>query len=463
MTKGKPIPIPSPSRTPLSAREAAARKLADQAKRWPDFGLAPLLTDGLDSRDAALAHAIYDAGMRRWLTLEWLLNQFLEQPLSTMEPSLQGVLISGAAQLALFDRIPVHSAIDETVDLAKSMVRTGAGGLTNAVLRRVSESLGDRLAPSLPPAALDLPTDRLPLFDGGSITLNTLSLPDDFTARLGIATSNPAWLIRRWSARRPREEVLRLALHGLIAAPTILNTGHAAAPLPQSLSPHSRSGSHVFNGTREDLSSLLAERRDLWVQDPASQQPIAAASRLLKSHPSLIIDLCAGQGTKTRQLAATFPQSTIIATDTDERRLNTLSDFFAGHPRVQVIAPADILLKFHGRADLILLDVPCTNTGVLSRRVEARYRCDDDQLKRLTDIQKQIIADAIPMIVSRPSRGRILYSTCSLEPEENQSQADWAARWHNFKIAGFESLTPAGVPGGDAREYTDGAFWALLT
>lgn len=469
MDKGKHSDtIPVQAATPqgqFSARETAARKLAEHAKRWPDFNLAPLQTDHLDSRDAALAHAIYDAGMRRWITLEWLLNKFLEKPLTQLEPPLQGILISGAAQLVFFDRIPVHSAIDETVELAKNALRIGAGALANAVLRRVAEAVGERhlysVDTTITPTTSDLPLDRLPLSDGGSVTLNTLRLPDDWAARTGIATSTPAWLLKRWSARRARNQSLALAMHGLIAAPTLLNTRHANAPLPDSLTAHSRPRSHVFNGTREELSNLLAARHDIWVQDPASQSSIEEAVRKITTPPRLIIDLCAGQGTKTRQLAATFPSAQIIATDTDERRLTTLTNFFAGNAQVEVVAPADILLRFHGKADLILLDVPCTNTGVLSRRVEAKYRCDDEQLKRLTDTQKQIIADSIPLLRSRP-RGQILYSTCSLEPEENQSQADWAARWHNFKIAHHESLTPAGTPGGDPRGYNDGAFWALL-
>lgn len=415
--------------------------------------------DHLDPRDAALAHAIYDAAMRRWITLEWLLNHFLDSPLTSMEPSLQGVLLSGAAQLAFFDRVPVHSAIDETVELSKSLVRPGAAGITNAVLRRVADSLGDRTAD---PTEGDHPTDRLPLSDGGAVMLQGLSLPDEWRARLGIATSTPAWLLRRWAMRRPRNALRTLAMHGLIAAPTILNTRHAASPVPDTLSAHARNGSHCFHGSREQLAALLSSRTDIWVQDPSSQRPIVEAAARLDQPPSLILDLCAGQGTKTRQLAATFPKARIVASDTDDRRLRTLTDTFAGSEQVEVIAPSQVLLKYHGKADLILLDVPCTNTGVLSRRVEAKYRCDDAQLKRLTDLQRQIIADSIPLLRSRPSRGRILYSTCSLEPEENQAQADWASRWHPFRIAGFDGVDPTGTPGGPACDYTDGSFWALL-
>jgi 16S rRNA (cytosine967-C5)-methyltransferase len=98
---------------------------------------------------------------------------------------------------------------------------------------------------------------------------------------------------------------------------------------------------------------------------------------------------------------------------------------------------------------------------VLARRVEAKYRCDEEQLARLVGIQKQIFADSIALLRSKP-RGRILYSTCSLEPEENQSQADWAARWHNLKVIAFESHTPTGLPCEDTAAYADGAFWSLL-
>jgi 16S rRNA (cytosine967-C5)-methyltransferase len=443
---------------PASAREAAARKLGDQAKRWPDFGLAPMLVDGLDDRDAALAHAIYDAGMRRWLTLEWLLDRFLEVPLSRMEPSLQGVLVSGAAQLVLFDRIPVHSAIDETVDLARKLVREGASGLCNAVLRKVAEAVGDRTTTG---GTVEVTSDRLPLSDGGSVALKDVKLPEDRLSRLGIATSHPAWLLKRWAMRRPFEQVQKLALHSLVNAPTIVNVAYATEKLPGLLSAHGVKGSRVFTGLRSELSTLLESRRDLWVQDSASSRPIAGAGKHLDIRSGLIIDMCAGQGTKTRQLAAAFPGALIVATDTDDRRLMRLAETFAGDARVEVVRPQDVLMRFHGRADLVLLDVPCTNTGVLARRVEAKYRCDDEQLKRLVDIQKQVIADSMALIRSKP-RGRILYSTCSLEPEENQSQADWASRWHSLKVIAFESHTPTGLPGEDAAGYADGAFWSLL-
>src|SRR5262249_2746188 len=147
-------------------------------------------------------------------------------------------------------------------------------------------------------------------------------------------------------------------------------------PVPESLAPHDQHGSHLFTGSRAELVALLDSRCDLWVQDPASSRAIASVAHL---RPSLVIDFCAGQGTKTRQLAATFPEVQIIATDTDAARYETLRTTFRHAARVRVVRPETLLSEFAGRADLILLDVPCSNTGVLARRVEARYRCGRDQ------------------------------------------------------------------------------------
>jgi 16S rRNA (cytosine967-C5)-methyltransferase len=171
------------------------------------------------------------------------------------------------------------------------------------------------------------------------------------------------------------------------------------------------------------------------------------------------VDLCAGQGTKTRQLAAVFPTAGIIATDVDGARYRTLADFWRGNERVRVLPIDDAIRDASGRADLVLLDVPCSNTGVLARRVEAKYRCGRAQLDRLIAIQRQIIDRAVPLL--SPS-GRLLYSTCSIDADENHDQAEWAHQRHGLAIASTSSLLPRGLPGDDPTTYHDGSFSAVL-
>jgi 16S rRNA (cytosine967-C5)-methyltransferase len=124
---------------------------------------------------------------------------------------------------------------------------------------------------------------------------------------------------------------------------------------------------------------------------------------------------------------------------------------------------AEVRLEGAGTADLVLLDVPCSNTGVLPRRPEARYRFSADSLASVAGVQRQIIADSIPLLIDTPGRrGAILYSTCSLEPEENAAQPVWARRWHRFEAAKGSFTEPAGAPGGPATGYRDGAYSVLM-
>jgi 16S rRNA (cytosine967-C5)-methyltransferase len=233
--------------------------------------------------------------------------------------------------------------------------------------------------------------------------------------------------------------------------------------------PHAFPGHHVFTGSAAELAALLSVRDDLWVQDPGSAQAVQSVSDL---RPALVLDLCAGQGTKTRQLAAVFPSAKIIATDVDAARLASLERTFARSERVSVLPRRAIQDKYIGKADLILLDVPCSNTGVLARRPEARLRFDPAHLKQLIDVQRQIIADSIPLLSEGRGggggggggRGKILYSTCSLEAMENIDQVRWADHWHRLGISRDRRQSPEGLPADPPPhvQYCDGSFAALL-
>jgi 16S rRNA (cytosine967-C5)-methyltransferase len=422
-------------------------------------------TRSLDDRDAALAHAITDGAVSRWLTLAHLLNAALDRPLATLQAELQGVLLCGAAQLILLDRIPVHAAIDESVELAKGFVRLGAGPMVNAVLRRVASMRGEAIEVREGGESEALASGAIPIRGVRWARLVDAKLPSDPMERLAVATSHPPALLARWSQKLGSRIAQDLSFHSLADPPTILFTAFARDTLPPTLSPHEVPGHHVFTGTHAELVALLGSRADLWVQDPSSTAAIEQ-SRHLK--PRLIVDLCAGQGTKTRQLAATFPEAMIVASDPDPTRSRTLREGFTGHERVRVLPPEALLDEFTGRADLVLLDVPCSNTGVLARRHEAKYRAEtsgsadaSSQIARLVALQKRIVEDAL-LILSRSPRGRILYATCSIDPRENREVAEWACSRHRFRLEHEASHLPIGRPGGAASGYRDGSYSALL-
>jgi 16S rRNA (cytosine967-C5)-methyltransferase len=473
-------------------------RLEADASAFPDLVLEDLDDAGLSPRDAALAHAIHDAAIRHWRALVRLLGLHLRRPWGEIEPHVGAALLGGLAQIVYLDRIPVHAAIDESVEWVKARAGKAPAGLVNAVLRRSAE-----LVESKVPAPWDGAPYVLPRGDGTSVRFRRGVLPEDALEALAIATSHPAGLLRRWRAVFRSFDVVRdVALRSLRSPPVILNTayargalselppdraavaaetaadassgGSAGADIARELDaaaideptgpalrflPHVRAGSHAAIGSRQGLLALLQSRQDVWVQDPSSSAAIASIADL---RPRVVLDLCAGQGTKTRQLAAAFPDARITAADIDADRAATLRAVFRDHPRVRVV-DYDQALASHQAADLILLDVPCTNTGVLSRRVEAKHRVGPRQLERLVLIQRQILQTAASRLTAG---GSILYATCSLEREENEQAVAWACDSFRLAASRVRADLPDGLLGTGpecATTYSDGAFSALLT
>jgi 16S rRNA (cytosine967-C5)-methyltransferase len=439
------------------ARDVVHRALAHQAELFPELDLAPLDTSGLEARDAAFAHAIYDAVLRRWITLEYVLGRYLSRPFADLEARLKGVLLAGAAQMLLLDRVPPHAVLNESVEWAKRVIKPAAGGLVNAVLRKVAGLVhGDQ-------AGVPAPVERgpwregrdeVPLADGTAVKLREAVLPEVRLDRLAVATSHPPALLRKWAGTWGESEAARRAAHDLVNPPTVLNVRFVKGPVAKTV-PHGVAGHAVFVGGRDELVGLLESRADVWVQDAASGEGVASVAEM---RPRLVMDACAGQGTKTRQLAATFPDARVIATDVDARRLGALRALARQQRQIEVVEVA-ALSQSRGKADLVLLDVPCSNTGVLPRRVEARYRCSEAQLARLVETQRGILRDGVGLLAPG---GAILYSTCSIEPEENEEQVAWAERELGLAREGIRNVKPRGLPGEDPASYCDGAFSAVL-
>lgn len=472
-------PIPPPLGD--AARDLAVRRLARQAARFPEMEIVGLddshaAMRALTDLDAAFVHAIYDAAVRRWLTLSWLLGKFSSQPFAELEPRLQGALMAAGAQLILLDRVPPHAAINHAVEWCKQVIRPGAGSMANAILRKFATLVraGEADRPRRETWTDQL--DEIPMHDGSAFVLAEPVLPMEPLHRLAVGTSHPVELLQAWSLRLSEGEVKRLALHGLTSPPVILNVMHslggregAAPPIEAQFTiPHVKPGHAVFTHPRGMVRSALDGRRDIWVQDPAASAAVLSIAdlQLAGEGGGLIMDLCAGQGTKTRQLAAVFPNAKIIASDVDEARRNVLEAVFRGSEQVTVVSPRQLRREYIEKADLILLDVPCSNTGVLARRPEAKYRYTADSLASVTNLQRQIIADSIPLLSvggSGGGRGQILYSTCSLEPDENERMAEWANTWHGFRREREQRQSPAGGPGLPTDQYCDGAYSVLLT
>ena len=450
MPKHNARPEQPNARTITDPRDAAYRHLTRQAERMPDLGLFDLKTGSMDARDASLAHAIVDGAITRWLTLSYIISTLGGRPLHEQEPRMQAVLLGGSAQLLLMDRVPPHAIIDESVEWAKNMIRPRAGGMVNAILRKVAQSKGDRTD------SWSHHIDSIPLPDGQGLQIHGIELPANGLSRLGIACSISTQILQRWEQHY--KDPTKMAMHTLYRAPTLLYHRCANPPLDSDkLLPHDSPNHSIFKGRRSDLIELLESRDDVWVQDAASSHVVDELE--LEQDPKLIVDLCAGQGTKTRQLRCRFPEAKIVACEVDDARLDTLWDVFGDDDRVRVMHVDDVLKAYQNDADLVLTDVPCSNTGVLARRREARYRPLKQQLARLIPLQRTIAGNAYSLL---NDTGSLVYSTCSVETEENESQASWLAQKFGMDLIRQTRIDPVGLPGEPASLYHDGSFSAIL-
>lgn len=430
--------------------------LAIHAKRFPMLLPESLDETGLSRPDAALAHAIVDQTIRRWITLAFLLETRLKKPLKNHDPTIQAALLAGASQLFFFDRLPAYAVLNETVEWIKARRGPKSGGLVNAVLRRLLDLIQVKDDAPVRTEQWSMARDELPLGSGGAIALRHEILPEDPLDRLAIATGMPRSLLFSLRVDHDAKAVEKFALHGLVKPPTILNTAGARDPAPtEHLTPHDLPGLHVFTGASSDLTTLLDARPDIWAQDPTSAAAVQIAAGL---SPKLVVDVCAGQGAKTRQLRAMFPDARMVATDLADDRRNTLERIFENDDSVTVTT-LDGLLEHTGQADLVLLDVPCSNTGVLGRRVEARCRWSGKSIGSLVDVQRQIIADSIRLLAPD---GAILYATCSVDRRENEEQIAWTEKWHHLTRQKCEHRWPRGGPGAAPQESNDGGFAGLL-
>lgn len=432
---------------PTRARYVVAAAIGRAAERFPDLPPTPLELTPLSPPERQLAVSIHRTTLQRWLTLEYLVNRVSKTPVEKMEPMLQGVLLTGAAQL-LFLRVPGYAVVDEAVDTAARLVRPGAKGLVNAVLRKIGDMVG-RVDETL---QWTLSRDRLPR-DRGSLMLRNVSLPHpaNIAKHLPVASSHGEPLVQHWLKRHGSDTTTSLCLHDLQNPPTIV----AVEPGLDTASgnewvAHEREGFVVWKGGFDDLREFLAGDRRRRVQDPAASLA-AEATRDLS--PKVVLDYCAGRGTKSRQLALLHPGARVLATDPDEARLALAAEAAEPFPNIEIVTPESARGE---RVDLLLLDVPCSNTGVLARRPEAKYRFSPNTLADVVALQRRIIDETLPIV--KPG-GYVLYTSCSLEQEENEAQARYLREATRGRIVREGSV----LPGGAGPTYHDGSYHALVS
>jgi len=333
-------------------------------------------------------------GTLRWqIRLDSLIKPLLTRPNARLDPEIRIALRLGAFQLQHLDRIPAHAAIGESVALAKSAGHKFASGMVNAVLRKIA---------AMPRPALDLPEN-----------LN----PQQFAE----ATAHPTWLVERWAANFGLEAARNICLHGQ-QQPELtirLDSSELETEIAEqgiSLAPGAllTAARRVLTG---DVTALEAfQSGHIRIQDEGSQL-IAE----LTGHGTHILDSCAAPGGKTLILAERNPRTRITACEINPARLEALRQRIAASPyasQIQCVQADAAELPAEPSYDLTLVDVPCSGTGTLGRNPEIRHRLEPPDLAHHHERQCAILRGAL-RAAEASLAARVLYSTCSLEPEEN--------------------------------------------
>ena len=420
--------------------ERQERHAAPQADRPNAPHVTQLLDDALtrqtlQPQDRRLAMELVYGVTRRGGTLDSILAQFVSRPRSNTEPGLWRLLQLGTYQLVLLGGIPPHAAVSETVLLAKQLGQPRWGGFINGVLRNIARELTDDIARE--PSRRGVPLADAPPEDDSSGTAVRYRLmaadvfPDPGTAPaeyLAAAFSFPRWLIDRWLQRFDRDEVLRMCAWYNSPGRMTLRTNRRRCDRERLLTALQAANVDAAAGSHPDAVRLaravsveqLPGFSDGWfsVQDESAQQ----AALLLDPQPGdSVLDLCAAPGGKTTHLAERMQdQGRILACDTNAARLDRVIEN-AGRLGLASIETCVVAADGGdipgGPFDAALVDVPCSNTGVLGKRPDARWRITPDDLEELSALQLRLLRDAAARV---RSGGRILYSTCSIEPEENE-------------------------------------------
>lgn len=445
----------------ISARELAYGVLKDWKPKGTFAGerLETLFRKrDVSPQDRRLATELVFGVIRRQATLDALLRPHVSRPRQNVEPDLWALLRLGAYQLTFLAGMADHAAVNETVELAK---RTNPrwGGFVNAVLRKVAGSLTDDV--------LSLPTaDGVPLADGRYRLLAQKVFPDpenDPAGYFAEGFSFPPWLARRWGERFDADELFALGKH--FDAPPALTvrvnrlktTREAALEELKSAGIKAKPGAHPDSIRLKESSRVeelpgFADGR-ITVQDETAMH----AATLLDPQPGQrVLDLCAAPGTKSSHLAEIMGDSgEVIAADASRERLKrvgeTLVRLGLGSVRTVAIGEDGSGLP-DGEFDAVLLDVPCSNTGVLGKRPEARWRVTPNDLRELPPRQVRLLSLALDRV---RRGGRVVYSTCSIEPEENEGVVQAA-------LAGREGFTVINSLLHHPGEPSDGGFQAVI-
>lgn len=490
----------------VDGRTAAVLAVADAltGRRFAHDALAEWrAARDLDSREASLATEVSQGTLRRLVTIEHVLAALAQIDRRRTSDRLRAILNTAVYQVIWLDRIPVFAAVDEAVELARRLAGGAAPRMVNAVLRRVTRAVAERRVPwrRLDPTQVRVNWDQACRFNvavlpevpssgvAGTAEPEAVGIAAHLAAATGERLPRYVDLVARFGA-----EAAEAAAWASSATPAVVLQADALRLSPADFERRLReqfgeavsfSGGAAFLPAAGPAVDSLALREGLvFVQDSTAH----AAARAVGARPGeRVLDLCAAPGGKSLVLALDMEdRGEVVACDTAPERLarvranaerlgltcvrTQLLDPSATGAEASAAAGSSVLAatsssessacgpRWDGTFDAALVDVPCSNTGVIARRPEARLGLTARKLESLVTLQGQLLRQAAGFV--RPG-GRLVYSTCSIEPAENeQIVAGFLSENRGWRLDVQETTLPTWGP--RPAGWRDGGYFARL-
>ena len=470
------------------ARKAAYRILlsVECEQSYADDLLREKTIDKLSPADRNLTTALV-LGVLRWqIWLDQQMRPLLNKPGAKLDKEILIALRLGAFQLLKLDRVPAHAAIDESVELAKQAGHKFASGMVNAVLRKIAKAAGpaptiEIVEVSAAASAKASAKASVGVKASASVSVGVGATQEARANRkqkraegvaaieesreqiavreLALEQGHPEWMVARWVARYGMDAARAICIHGQTQPALSVRVGGTAAVGELKQAGIVLEQSTLLAGVRTLISgdvmasAAFAEGRAR-IQDEGSQlvgELAAGAGPEVKD----ILDACAAPGGKTLILAERNRLARIVACESSPARFAAMRERLAAYAdRIECRLGDATVLEEDSVFDVVLADVPCSGTGTLGRNPEIRHRLRVEDLAHQAERQRAILRAAIRAV--KPG-GSVVYSTCSLEPEENeQVVAAVLAEMPDARLVSLagriEGLRGAGILKADAAE-----------
>ena len=410
----------------------------------------PAILNSLSGQDRQQGNEYVNGILRKKSYLDFLISRYSAVGVDEMNPRFKNILRVGLYDLLFMDGTPDYAAINEAVELAKKLAGSRSGDLINAILRRVQREMPNLAKPDF----------------------------QDRNKLIATTFSHPEWLVRRWVQRFGEREAFQLMQYNN-QHPSYYLRMNGLKTNDQNFKLRLEKANISFEESDwlpsyykiESLQNILSKG---WYQKGFCQvQDIAAgfAPIVLDPQPGeQVYDLCAAPGTKTIAMCDLMGnQGSILAVDIAADRIGSIAENVTNYgAEIVKVQRADIIEERFKLVDAVLLDAPCSGTGVMAKRADLRWRRSETDLEKFSQQQDELL-DAAANMVKRG--GRLVYTTCSIEPEENMERINhFLNTYDNFELEELDDYLPEEVLAEDLKSYQtlphihhcDGHFGVLM-